>query len=83
MWSPMSTGKSDKGRYRVHLDGEWVIVPDGAVITEPNKIGRTMRVEALYRRPSARALLHAGQHDVERSVIPGDASRRTRNGVEA
>jgi hypothetical protein len=34
--------ESDKGRYRVHLDGEWVVVPDGAVITEPNKIGRTM-----------------------------------------
>ena len=34
--------ESDKGRYRVHLDGEWVLVPDGAVITEPNKIGRTM-----------------------------------------
>lgn len=26
----------------VHLDEEWVVVPDGAVITEPNKIGRTM-----------------------------------------
>jgi hypothetical protein len=34
--------ESEKGRYRVHLDGEWVVVPDGAVITEPNKIGRTM-----------------------------------------
>lgn len=34
--------ESDKGRYRVHLDGEWVLVPEGAVITEPNKIGRTM-----------------------------------------
>ncbi|WP_439409438.1 hypothetical protein ACNJX9_15250 [Bradyrhizobium sp. DASA03076] len=34
--------ESDKGHYRVHLDDEWVIVPDGAVITEPNKIGRTM-----------------------------------------
>ena len=26
----------------MHLDDEWVVVPDGAVITEPNKIGRTM-----------------------------------------
>ncbi|TWB01893.1 hypothetical protein [Bradyrhizobium stylosanthis] len=34
--------ESDKGRYRVQLDGEWVVVPEGAVITVPNKIGRTM-----------------------------------------
>lgn len=34
--------ESDQGHYRVHLDEEWVIVPDGAVIAEPNKIGRTM-----------------------------------------
>ena len=30
------------GHYRVRLDGEWVEVPDEAVITEPNRIGRTM-----------------------------------------
>ena len=30
------------GRYRVRLDGEWVDVPDEAVITEPNRVGRTM-----------------------------------------
>ncbi len=30
------------GHYRVRLDGEWVDVPDEAVITEPNRIGRTM-----------------------------------------
>lgn len=30
------------GHYRVRLDGEWVVVPDDAVITEPNRIGRTM-----------------------------------------
>lgn len=34
--------ESSQGRYRVHLDNEWVVVPDGAVITESNKIGRTM-----------------------------------------
>lgn len=34
--------ESDKGRYRVHLDDEWVVVPEGAVITEPNKIGRAI-----------------------------------------
>jgi hypothetical protein len=30
------------GHYRVRLDGEWVPVPDEAVITEPNRIGRAM-----------------------------------------
>ena len=30
------------GHYRVRLDGEWVDVPDEAVITEPNRIGRTI-----------------------------------------
>ena len=34
--------ESDSGHYRVRIDNEWVAVPDGAVITEPNKIGRTM-----------------------------------------
>jgi len=30
------------GHYRVRIDGEWVEVPDEAVITEPNRVGRTM-----------------------------------------
>jgi hypothetical protein len=30
------------GHYRVRLDGQWLDVPDEAVITEPNRIGRTM-----------------------------------------
>jgi len=30
------------GHYRVRIDGEWVAVPDEAVITEPNLIGRAM-----------------------------------------
>ncbi|MET3334412.1 MULTISPECIES: hypothetical protein [Bradyrhizobium] len=34
--------ESDHGRFRVRIDNEWVVVPDGAVITVPNKIGRTM-----------------------------------------
>ena len=34
--------ESDHGRYRVRIDDEWVVVPDGAVVTEPNKVGRTM-----------------------------------------
>jgi hypothetical protein len=27
------------GRYRVRLKGEWVVVPDAALITEPNRFG--------------------------------------------
>jgi hypothetical protein len=34
--------QSHDGHYRVRLEGEWVDVPDEAVITEPNRIGRTM-----------------------------------------
>jgi hypothetical protein len=34
--------ESDHGHYRVHIDDEWVEVPNEAVITEPNKIGRTI-----------------------------------------
>jgi hypothetical protein len=30
------------GHFRVRLEGEWVDVPDEAVITEPNRIGRAM-----------------------------------------
>lgn len=34
--------ESKDGRYRVRLDGQWHDVPDDAVITEPNRVGRTM-----------------------------------------
>lgn len=34
--------ESKSGRYRVRVDGEWYDVPDDAVITEPNRVGRTM-----------------------------------------
>jgi len=34
--------ESSNGHYRVRLDGEWIDVPDEAVITEPNRVGRTM-----------------------------------------
>lgn len=27
------------GRYRVRLDGEWIVVPDAAVVKEPNRAG--------------------------------------------
>jgi hypothetical protein len=34
--------ESSNGHYRVRLDGEWIDVPDEAVITEPNKAGQAM-----------------------------------------
>jgi hypothetical protein len=34
--------ESKDGHYRVRLEGEWITVPDDAVITEPNRAGRTM-----------------------------------------
>ena len=34
--------ESGNGHYRVRIDGEWHEVPDDAVITEPNRVGRTM-----------------------------------------
>jgi hypothetical protein len=33
---------SHDGHYRVQINGEWVDVPDDAVITEPNRAGPTM-----------------------------------------
>lgn len=33
---------SKDGHYRVRLEGQWIVVPDEAVITEPNRAGRTM-----------------------------------------
>ena len=34
--------ESGNGHYRVRLEGDWVDVPDEAVITEPNRVGLTM-----------------------------------------
>ncbi len=30
---------TQEGRYRVRLQGEWVTVPEAAVVTEPNRFG--------------------------------------------
>lgn len=34
--------ESKSGHYRVRIEGEWFDVPEEAVITEPNRAGRTM-----------------------------------------
>jgi hypothetical protein len=33
---------TQNGHYRVRIDGEWIVVPHDAVITEPNRYGKTM-----------------------------------------
>lgn len=30
---------TENGRYRVRIQGQWLIVPDTAVVTEPNRFG--------------------------------------------
>ena len=30
---------TQNGRYRVRIQGQWVVVPDAAVVTEPNRFG--------------------------------------------
>lgn len=34
--------ESKNGRYRVRIEGAWHEVPEDAVVTEPNRVGRTM-----------------------------------------
>lgn len=41
--------ESKDGHYRVRIEGQWFDVPDAAVITEPNRAGRTM-VWPIYKR---------------------------------
>lgn len=33
---------TEDGHYRVRLDGKWVAVPDDRVVTQPNRIGRSI-----------------------------------------
>ena len=40
--------ETSNGHYRVRLEGEWIDVPEDALITEPNRVGRTM-VWPMYR----------------------------------
>jgi len=51
--------QSGNGHYRVRLDGEWIDVPDEAVITEPNHGMANTRLSR-----ADHPLLHARQHDL-------------------
>jgi hypothetical protein len=43
-------GIQKNGHYRVRLENNWIDVPDDAIITEPNRAGRTM-VWSMRKRP--------------------------------
>ena len=62
--SATSDWESESGHYRVRIEGEWVDVPDEAVITEPNRVGRTMVWPIRGYRRIDHPLLHAGKHDI-------------------
>jgi hypothetical protein len=50
--------ESKDGHYRVRIDGEWVDVPQDAVVDGPNRAGRTMVW------PSKSAVFYAGEHEL-------------------
>ena len=80
--SATSIGKAKGGHYRVRIEGEWVDVPDEAVITEPNRVGRTMVWPIKRLSGTEHPLLHAGQHDVAlRTESTQRLVRRAASGV--
>ena len=53
------------GRYRVRIEGQWWTVPEEAVVTEPNRVGRTMVWPVYYRE------LNTGLRIDVRCFLPG------------
>ena len=45
--------ESHDGHYRVRIEGEWVDVPEDAVLTGPNLVGKTMVWPVYYRAMGA------------------------------
>ncbi len=41
-WASVADAMKPTVHFKVYLDGEWIDVPDNAVITQPNLAGRTM-----------------------------------------
>ncbi len=41
------------GHYRVRIEGQWINVPDNAVLTQPNLYGKTMVWPIYYRSESS------------------------------
>jgi hypothetical protein len=48
-WQAPGQGDNKAGHYRVRIEGQWWDVPDEAVITEPNRAGRTMVWPVYFR----------------------------------
>ena len=67
-WEGFSDASKPNVHYRVRIDSDWWDVPDEAVITEPNRAGRTM-VWPVYLRGATQEFL------VEiRCFLPGTMS---------
>jgi hypothetical protein len=49
-WNAPGQGGNESRYYRVRIEGMWILVPDEALITEPNRAGRAM-VWPVYTRP--------------------------------
>lgn len=62
--------RSSDGHYQVRLDGQWIDVPDDAVIKGPNLAGRTM-VWPMHGRFSAGRTLESFDGITIRCFMPG------------
>ena len=78
--------ESKDGHYRVRLDGQWIDVPDDALVTEPNRAGRTM----VWPMPMIEGdtikdpMLYAGQYDLKpNSLKLRSTSRHLGNDCQA
>jgi hypothetical protein len=58
--------ESKDGHYRVRLENNWIDVPDDALITEPNRAGKTMVWPLRFNGQILIRWLHAGQHGLGR-----------------
>jgi hypothetical protein len=56
--------ESKDGHFRVRLGNKWVDVPDDALITEPNRAGRTMVWPLRTGAAISIRCFYAGKHDL-------------------
>ena len=78
--------ESKDGHYRVRLGGEWIDLPDDALVTVPNRAGRTM----VWPMPMIEGdtikdpMLYAGQYDLKpNSLKLRSTSRHLGNDCQA
>jgi len=53
------------GHYRVRIYGQWLVVPDAAVVTEPNRFGPVSG----HRWRNANSLLHGGCRNLVQAAV--------------